>query len=131
MYVEVVDYKMAGSSVLNEGEFGYLLNRIDFDEEFVNESKNCVSEIEVSSTFSCSFCCKTFTTYRGLTQHMKTKHADASVASSTTFDLDSFGKLCSNSLKKLADDETLPKSVLAEYEKYALGTDEVSHAFIL
>ena len=27
------------------------------------------------------------------------------------------------------NDETLPKSVLAEYEKYALGIDEVSHAF--
>ena len=60
---------------------------------------------------------------------MKTKHADASVASSTTLDLDSFGKLCSNSLTKLADDETLPESVLAEYEKYALGADDVSHAF--
>ena len=29
----------------------------------------------------------------------------------------------------MADDETLPESVLAEYEKYALGADDVSHAF--
>ena len=118
---------MAGSSVLYQGEFGYLLNGIDFEEEFVNELKNCVTEIEVSSTFSCSFCCEIFKTYRGLTRHMKTTHADASVASSTTIYLDSFGKLCSNSLKILADDETLPESVLAEYEKYALGADGVSH----
>ena len=69
---------MAGPSVLHEGEFGYLLNGIDFDEEFVNELKNCVSEIEVISTFSCSFCCKTFKTCRGLTLHVKTKHADTS-----------------------------------------------------
>ena len=120
---------MAGPSVLYEVEFGYLLNGIDFDEEFVNELKNCVSEIEVTSTFSCSFCCKTFKTCRGLTRHVKTKHADTSVDSSSTLYLDSFGKLCSNSLKKIADEETLPESVLAEYKKYVLGADDCFPCF--
>ena len=64
---------MAGSSVLYEGEFGYLLNGIGFDEEFVNELKKCVSLIEVSPTFSCSFCCETFKTYRSLSNpHIST-----------------------------------------------------------
>ena len=31
--------------------------------------------------------------------------------------------------QKMAADETLPEAVLAEYEKYALGADDVSHAF--
>ena len=107
-----------------------MLNGIDFDEEFVNELKNCVSQIEVISTFSCSFCCKTFKTCRVLTRHVKTKHADTPVDSLSTLNLDSFGKLRSNSLKKIADDETLPESVLAEHKKYVLGgADDVSHAF--
>ena len=114
------------------------------DEVFLQDLDQCVTEIENDSnseSFSCSFCTTICKSKRGLTRHINIKHMEVTTNSSgnsTKFkngqfdrsvDLECFGGLLGNSLKKIRLDECLPSSVLNEYRSSAFLPGDISYAF--